>query len=100
MIRRNTFLEGVGKRRINILLRQGAFPALGCKAIGKFGSGSIEPLRQILVRFRTGPLSTGFAGWNICCGECCGVPLPNRKVVQGPSSGFGGIRSGSDQRRR
>jgi hypothetical protein len=36
MIRRNTFLEGVGKRRITILLGQGAFPALGCKAIGNF----------------------------------------------------------------
>ena len=31
-IRRNTFLAGAGKKRIDILLRQGVVPALGCKS--------------------------------------------------------------------
>jgi len=34
-IRRSPFLAGAAKKRIDILLRQGVVPALGCKAICK-----------------------------------------------------------------
>src|ERR1700694_4813600 len=66
------------------------------------GSGCFEnhSITDCLPAEARGPSGTGLRGWNIGYGQCCGVSLPNRKVVQGPSSGFGGVWSGPDQRRR